>query len=100
MDNRERDRMNQRGSSSESSKNMESSEHLGEGGKMRNKDQENLKNQNIEPSRRPSGDSGYGSSSGRSGSMESDIERDKDRSSDLNENVEQPRRSGSSEREH
>ena len=53
-----------------------------------------------EQSRRPVGDSGFGSSKGRSGSMgESGIDKNKDRSSNLDEGVEQSRHGDSGSQE-
>ena len=69
---------------------------------MRNKDREmnesNL-DRDSEQTRRPSGDSGFGSSTGRQGSMENEIGRKKDRG-DLSEGVEQSRRGSSGSEEH
>lgn len=112
MENRERDRMSQRNSPTEAGelnrkteeqrgnsgtggaefgKNIGSSEHLSEKGgntDMRNRDQENMNpdRSSSEETRRPSGDSGFGSSSGRSSSSgslgnsrgSSDISSDRD----------------------
>ena len=96
MENRERDRVSQRttpteageinrktseekgrensGSGAEFGPSIGRSEHLseGEGDTMRNRNEDNMTDKNIgnEQSRRPTGDeSGFGSSSGRSGSM-------------------------------
>jgi hypothetical protein len=95
MENRERDRVSQRTSSTEAGRinrnvseergreqnsgngaefgqSIGRAENLSEGGEMRNKDKESNVNRNVgmgnEQSRRP-GSEGYGSSSGRSGSM-------------------------------
>lgn len=107
MENRERDRVSQRtsptdagrinrdvseergreqnsGSGAEFGQSIGRAENLGEGGEMRNKDNERNVNRNVgmddEPSRRP-GSEGFGSSSGRrSGSTDeqsSSISRDK-----------------------
>jgi len=124
MEHRERDRVRQRnaptkagdinrktsseqgrensGKGTEFGQNIGRSENLGEGGDMRNKDMnEGNLDRGSEQSRRPSGDSGFGSSKGRQGSMEqSEIERDKNRGSDLNKDVEQSRRGSSGSEEH
>jgi hypothetical protein len=105
MENRERDRMSQRSSSTDAGdinrrtseekgrqnsgtgtefgQNIGRSEDLGEGGDMENRNKGGMGNMENEESRRPSGDKGFGSSSGRSsGSKDIDsIER-----GDLNEN--------------
>ena len=111
MENRERDRVSQRSSSTEagdinrktsqeesrSSGSAEFGQKIGrsenlsetEGETMDNKNR-NRSDFNEEPSRRPSGDEGYGSSQGRQGST--DVERE----SNLNENEsDRSRKSGS-----
>jgi len=105
MENRERDRVSQRNSSTDAGdmnrkteqergksgtgtefgQNIGRSENLGEGGNMENRNKDKMNSNSgssmeNEQSRRPSGDSGFGSSSGRS-SGSSDIEK-----GDLNEN--------------
>lgn len=107
MENRERDRVSQRttpteagelnrktseekgrensGTGAEFGQKIGRSEHLseGEGETMRNRDNESLKNDpNVEKeqSRRPSDESGYGSSSGRTGSMGNNSNSNNDRS--------------------
>ena len=115
MENRERDRVSQRTSSTEAGKinrqvseergreqnsgtgaefgqKIGRAENLSEGGEMRNKDNERNVNRNVdlekEQSRRP-GSEGFGSSSGRSsGSMGSE-------SSDISREEKSPGRSGS-----
>ncbi len=103
MENRERDRMSQRSSSTDAGEinrrteeekgrknsgtgtefgqNIGRSENLGEGGDMENRNKGSMGNMENEESRRPSGDKGFGSSSGRSSNIDSNIER-----GDLNEN--------------
>ena len=91
MENREKDRMSQRSSSTEEKgrkdsgtefgQNIGCSENLGEGGDMENRNKGGMGNMENEESRRPSGDKGFGSSSGRSSNIDSNIER-----GDLNEN--------------
>lgn len=98
MENRERDRVSQRtspteagdinrrtseekgrensGTGTEFGQSIGRSENLDEGKEetMENRDKTNRSNFDEESSRRPSGESGYGSSQGRQGSM--DVERD------------------------
>jgi hypothetical protein len=132
MENRERDRVSQRDSSTEAGdinrktsqekgrensgtgtefgQNIGRSENLGEeGGGMRNKQEDSDRNSSLgnEESRRPSGDSGFDSSTGRSGSMggsrsdRSSSGSDIDRDSNLNQSQnDRSRRGGSSESEH
>lgn len=120
MENRERDRMSQRSSSTDAGdinrrteeekgrknsgtgaefgQNIGRSENLEEGGDMENRNKGSMGNMENEESRRPSGDKGFGSSSGRSSGssdMDSNIER-----GDLNENEgSRSNRSDSVERE-
>ena len=124
MENRERDRMSQRtssteagdmnrrtseekgreisGSSTEFGRNIGRSENLDEekeGGSMENRNKTNRPNFDEESSRRPSDESGYGSSQGRQGSMEvdreSDLNKNQDDRSDRSSNI-----GSSSESEH
>lgn len=105
MENRERDRMSQRtspteagdlnrrtteekgrensGTGTEFGQSIGRSENLDEGGNMENRNKGNWDNMENEQSRRPSGDRGFGSSSGRSSGSGSNS--DFDRGSDLNE---------------
>jgi len=121
MDNRERDRMSQRNSSTDAGdmnrktsekegrensgtgadfgQNIGRSENLGEGGNMENRNRSNMNEERSnmdterEQSRRPSGDSGFGSSSGRSSGRESESSSHIERG-DLDEGQENRSRSG------
>ena len=107
MENRERDRMSQRSSSTDAGdvnrrtseekgrensgtgtefgQNIGRSENLGEGGNMENRNKGSMGNMENEESRRPSGDKGFGSSSGRSSGSSSGSNSNIERG-DLNEN--------------
>ncbi|HJQ39524.1 MAG TPA: hypothetical protein VKB93_20465 [Thermoanaerobaculia bacterium] len=86
------------GTGAEFGQNIGRSENLEEGGDMENRNKGSMGNMENEESRRPSGDKGFGSSSGRSSGssdMDSNIER-----GDLNENEgSRSNRSDSVERE-
>lgn len=97
MENRERDRMSQRnspteageinrrteeekgrensGTGTEFGQKIGRSENLGEGGDMENRNKGSMGNMENEESRRPSGDKGFGSSSGRSSGSDNDSKR-------------------------